>query len=476
MTFVYQASRVVLKAAVRSYYDLHVAHPERVPADSPAVFVSNHPSSLLDPVVIGAATDRSLHFVAKSTLFKGLFGRFLRSAGAIPVYRKVDNVDMQGNTQTFDACIEVMQRRGAICIFPEGLSHTDPQLKQLKTGAARIALESEEKSGWSLGVTLVPVGLSFQHAPRLRSRVTVNFGKPIPVAGMRAAFEQDPRAAAQELTDQIEARLEKLILHIEKLELSQVVADVRRIFLVEITGEERSPESDLESSQEIANAVALFINRDPERSWALARRIRRYLERLERLGLKDEIVRRRARDVAITRESLRLAVWGTLLLPLALYGLVVNYVPIRAAYWSGRLLAPQASVVATSRFVAALAGVLLTWPLELYLAYRAWGPAGAAIFGASLPLTGYLAVIYPRLFSVYIDRLRSAWLKKTRRRFVTKLRTQRAALIEELDRLRSLYLAGVASGGEGLGAPGRPSVVPAAASEGPPEDPATKAP
>ena len=76
----------------------------------------------------------------------------------------------------FESCFEVLEEGRTLCIFPEGISHNDPQLKQLKTGAARIALESEERHGWKQGVQLVPVGLNFRRAPRLRSRVTIDFG------------------------------------------------------------------------------------------------------------------------------------------------------------------------------------------------------------------------------------------------------------------------------------------------------------
>lgn len=454
MNPVYRLSRVLLRAGVHAYYEVHVVRAERVPDDVPAIFASNHPNSLLDPFVIGGCLGRQLNFVAKSTLFTGPRGAFLKAAGTIPVTRKQDTGDTSGNVATFQSCFEVLEGKGALGIFPEGISHTDPQLKQIKTGAARIAFEAEERRGWTLGVKLIPVGLWFAHAPRLRSKVIVRFGHPIAISHLRDAYGKDPKAAVLDLTAELEQALEKLIVHIEELSQTQIVADVRRIYLDEIVGERKGNlDTELQATQEIARAAHIFLRKDPERASRLARRVSAYLRLVDRVGLNDKLLKQRGRDVHVTSETARF-VWGAFLLPIAIYGLVVNYFPIRAAYWAGRLFAPTASVVATARFFAGLVLVLCTYPLEIFLAWKAWGTVGASIFATSLPTTGLLAVRYPHLFSVVVDRLRSVFFRKTRRRFIVMLRRRRARLVSELDLLRKEYLSlrdGVASEGAPAG-------------------------
>lgn len=441
MNPVYRISRVLLRVGVHAYYDVHVVRADRVPETGPALFASNHPNSLLDPFVIGACLKRQLNFIAKSTLFTGPRGAFLRATGTIPVYRKQDSGDTSGNAATFQSCFEVLEGGGAVGIFPEGISHTDPQLKQIKTGAARIALEAEERRGWSLGLSLIPVGLWFAHAPRLRSKVIVRFGQPIPLVPLRKSYEADAKTAVLTLTAELEAALEKLIVHIEELSQSQIVEDVRRIYLDEIVGDRKGDlDTELQATQEIARAAHIFLKKDPERASRLARRISAYLRLVDRLGLNDQLLKRRARDVRVTSETARFA-WGLALLPFAVYGLVVNYLPIRAAYWAGRLFAPTRSVVATARFFAGMLLVALTYPIEIYLAWKAWGSASASVFAVSLPATGALAVRYPHLFGVVVDRLRSVFFRKTRRRFIAMLRRRRARLVGELDGLRHEYLA-----------------------------------
>ena len=87
----------------------------------------------------------------------------------------------------------VLGEGGAIGIFPEGLSHDESQLARLKTGAARLALGGAQRT--SGPIPIVPCGLTFIHPKRFRSRVLVQYGPPIAIAG------GDARRRGPRLTD-----------------------------------------------------------------------------------------------------------------------------------------------------------------------------------------------------------------------------------------------------------------------------------
>ncbi len=143
---------------------------------APLLLLPNHPNSLLDPAVIWATSGRDVRFLAKSTLFDGPLRPLLAGAGAIPVYRKLDQgVDVSKNAETFAAVDAALAAGDAICIFPEGVSHSTGRLVPLRTGAARMAL-SAARAGTR--VALVPVGLNFERKTAFRSRVTVVYGQP----------------------------------------------------------------------------------------------------------------------------------------------------------------------------------------------------------------------------------------------------------------------------------------------------------
>jgi glycerol-3-phosphate O-acyltransferase/dihydroxyacetone phosphate acyltransferase len=71
---------------------------------------------------------------------------------------------------------------GCIGIFPEGGSHDRTDLLPLKAGVSIMALGALS-SNPSLRLRIVPVGLSYFHPHRFRSRAVVEFGSPIEIPG-----------------------------------------------------------------------------------------------------------------------------------------------------------------------------------------------------------------------------------------------------------------------------------------------------
>jgi 1-acyl-sn-glycerol-3-phosphate acyltransferase len=133
-----------------------------VPRDGPVLLVANHPNSLLDPMLVAAAARRPVRFLAKAPLFADVkISWLIRAVGAIPVYRRADDpAQMDRNEEMFRAVHTALADGAAVGIFPEGLSHNEPSLAPLRTGAARIALGAHALIGRPFPV--VPVGLVFR--------------------------------------------------------------------------------------------------------------------------------------------------------------------------------------------------------------------------------------------------------------------------------------------------------------------------
>src|SRR6266550_8941434 len=131
--------RVVLRIFFRR---IEVSGTDSVPRVGPVIFVLNHPNGLIDPVFLLALAPRRVSFLAKAPLFRmPVIGAIARAFEAIPVHRHQDaGSDLAKNAQMFEAARAVLVRGGTIAIFPEGTSHSDPKLRPLKTGTARIAL------------------------------------------------------------------------------------------------------------------------------------------------------------------------------------------------------------------------------------------------------------------------------------------------------------------------------------------------
>ena len=187
--------RMLARVTCRLFYRVDcVGAP---PASGAAMLLPNHANALLDPAVIWATAGRDVRFLAKSTLFDGPLRPLVAGSGAIPVYRKLDQgVDVSKNTETFAAVDAALAAGDAICIFPEGISHSTGRLVPLRTGAARMAL-SAERAGTH--VAMVPVGLNFERKTAFRSRVTVIYGQAFGCGDLSDATAHPE--AARELTD-----------------------------------------------------------------------------------------------------------------------------------------------------------------------------------------------------------------------------------------------------------------------------------
>src|ERR1051326_3616111 len=235
----------LLRLMLRIYFgSIELFHVGRVPRDGPVLFASNHPASVTDAFLIGTVIPRRVHFVATVRLFRvGPLAWLLRQCGIIPINRmKDDPRAMRSVMDTYEACFAVLERGGAVGIFPEGITYNDAQLKVIKTGAARMALELEHRHAGKLGLRIVPVGITYGAKDRYRSDVVLHFGEPIPVAGFLDRYELRRKEAIHGLTAAIEEGLQSLIVHLPRLEQARLVEGVKRLYLERLRSEEHTSE------------------------------------------------------------------------------------------------------------------------------------------------------------------------------------------------------------------------------------------
>jgi glycerol-3-phosphate O-acyltransferase/dihydroxyacetone phosphate acyltransferase len=184
---------------------------------NPTILVSNHPNTLYDPFMAAIPVNRYVHFLANAGLFEiPVLGPFLGSTYGIKVERRQD-VGKDGaklnNDDAFRFAEDFLAKGGCLYIAAEGGSDIPRRIRRFKTGSARIALGTEDKNNFKLGLEILVVGLNYQDQRNFRTPIFRNIGEPIKVADFEEIYRQDKFQAVTELTEAVQQRAQTLTIH-----------------------------------------------------------------------------------------------------------------------------------------------------------------------------------------------------------------------------------------------------------------------
>lgn len=173
----YSLARFVVIIVLLTFRRWIVTGQGNVPQQGGAIVVSNH-TSYWDPLAVGCALNRPIHYMAKAELFKNpLFAALIRSLKAYPVERG------KSDRKAIRHTVNLLHTGQMVGIFPEGTRSKSGRLQKAHLGAAMLAFKAK--------VPIVPVGISGSQG--VVSRLQVVIGKPIPlppVVGARPKREQ----------------------------------------------------------------------------------------------------------------------------------------------------------------------------------------------------------------------------------------------------------------------------------------------
>jgi 1-acyl-sn-glycerol-3-phosphate acyltransferase len=196
----------------------------------PLIMVANHQNAFLDAILIICSSIRNPWSIARANIFqKPLAKKLLHAIKILPVYRFRDGFStLRKNDEVIESYARLLTEGEAILIFAEGNHDDHWRLRTLQKGFARIAIAAEEKSGYTLGLNIVPVGVQYESPSEYRSRVLVSFGAPISVKECKKALEnKEGEPVFKDLTEALITKtsegLRPLILHVEHHEYENKV-------------------------------------------------------------------------------------------------------------------------------------------------------------------------------------------------------------------------------------------------------------
>lgn len=173
----YRLARVVVRVVLLLLRRWKVVGKDNMPHQGGVIVVSNH-TSYWDPLAVGCALNRPIHYMAKAELFQNsLFAGLIRGLNAFPVERG------KSDRNAIRYAVNLLTTGQVLGIFPEGTRSATGELQRAHLGAAMLAFKA--------GVPVVPVGISGSKG--IFNPLEVRIGQPLPlppVSGSRPNREQ----------------------------------------------------------------------------------------------------------------------------------------------------------------------------------------------------------------------------------------------------------------------------------------------
>lgn len=431
------------RGLVRFYYPrIEIEGAERIPAEGPLLLVANHPNSLVDPVLLGVAAKRPVRLLAKAPLFEvPVFGTLLRAAGMIPAYRGADDPKaVKRNLDSLAAAARALAKPGSdavLGIFPEGKTHDAPRLAQVKSGAARLALQAVAAGAKTLRV--VPVALNYERKEKFRSAVWIRVGEPVDAAAWLAEHGGDEHAAMRALTPELDRRLRRDLIDLDDPAWENLLDDVEWLLPRDSAKVINHPGlAALRLRKQVADALNHFHRAEPERARAAAVRVSAHAAALHSLGLDAgaRLLHERGPRLALRLVRDAFGAWAGG--AFALWGLALHLVPFGVSRLVAALLGRgDRATLALWRLLFG-AALLLGWYALLTLAAAAYfQPWVVVLLCALAPASALFGVRWLR-----VQRVRArAWFAELRLLFDRKrsstLRAEHAAIGELLEKFAS---------------------------------------
>ena len=163
----YRITRPLIKVFMKIFFRPTYIGTELIPTDVNFILAGNH-TSYLDPLLLMSSTNKTIHFLAKDSLAKGIKGLLFRSMGIIPVNRKIHDKNALKTAE------EELLNKKVIGIFPEGtINRTEEVTIPFKIGAVKMAQDTD--------ALLVPFTITGKYK-LFRKSVTIEFYSPYKVS------------------------------------------------------------------------------------------------------------------------------------------------------------------------------------------------------------------------------------------------------------------------------------------------------
>ena len=405
------------------YKKIEVSGAHQLDNNRPVILCANHSNALADAVLLQYTSKRLIHPLARSGLFKNPILKIILSVWqAVPVYRKQDSDEgAVDNDAMFSKAYEMLANNEVLMIFPEGQSHSDLHLRQIKTGISRIALGYKEK--YNEFPLIIPVGLNFTNTIKFRSNVYIKFGDPLEISeNLVVSNKQD----IKDLTQDIMNAMKDLVLEVDEIEDLLFVQQVERFFsLRHKKSRERNLSQKFKSHKLLLSVHDYLHHEVPDKIKSFKVHLRHFNRLCYRLGISDYNLSVRYNSQVVRRFILRSLFMILIMFPIGLLGFINSFMPYLLTKLSTKLLSKGKDQYDTTKILTGTLFFGLFWFIQARFVYEFFGLNISLFYIVMLIPTSLMALLIEREQAQIIDSLRVFIIllrKSSLRRYLLKRR------------------------------------------------------
>ncbi len=467
-SFAYRVVVGLVRLIMRTFFrEVACEGREFIPQDRGGLLVAWHPNGLIDPALIMATFPGRIVFGARDGLLRWPFiGWMMRKVGTVPIFRASDHADLsdeerrEANARSLDALAVELVSGSYSALFPEGVSHDNPHLADLKSGAARLYYHARTLDDSGKPPVIVPVGLHYDRKHLFRSDVLVTFHEPMelpPDLDVRPSAEESEDAQngrIYKLTDEIEETLVRVVRATDDWALYTLMHRARTLIRAEHakrTGSEMDDSKIVSRNLVFAQIWHGYQARratHPKEIESLRREMNSYHRLLRTMRLEDNDIDkapRLASPLLFGLLLLQAALVYLLLPPILLVGYLINAPVHFLIQWAAQKFSTAEKDTATVKIL----GGFLFYPMV----WLAWGIAAALVhvrLHTAFPnipdipiligiivfilgmLSGALALQYNLLARDTMNSIRVRLTRQKRKSTIERLRALRSDLFDRL--------------------------------------------
>ncbi len=166
---------------LRSYFrKIEIINPEYLNTTGRTIIISNHPNTLIDPLMALQNLFLRPFLLSNANLFKSLIPRtVLSTLYCIPVKRAKDfDSGFVNNTEIFARCVTHLKEGGSLYIAPEGTSENERHVRPFKKGLAHIFSEAYNAPNNLTDLKILMIGLTYYSPQKPNTDVVIEVAEP----------------------------------------------------------------------------------------------------------------------------------------------------------------------------------------------------------------------------------------------------------------------------------------------------------